>query len=803
MDIVEKLRTTYSPGVIMHQHLDGQGFPMDTDALNLSNRIRSLPNWIDDKRSAEKRRLWHTWGKDAGLTDTDIAYVFDELEYYARVNKPELGLEIGCFDMIWISKDSVDNVIGTPEDLLDYDKTPILQNSCIDSPEKAIEYLGHGTRILSAKQWEQIYHDLGYEFEIDWRVLDRPAAWKSAAKLPSEVLIDRDGNAMFTTYISNVDPVKHKELYVTLGQVLTKAIPLFKEVLTDMAYPPRMRILKDPSYGADIRPEVPDIADITSDFVDKYSEWYHRTKFVPYIRNSVFEMPERPQMPFSLNEHRLQVAVHAAEYTVPPKDKWEFLISELGHQFDSPNDRIIATAEFYYGMENISYIKQAYSLFLDIGLNRYNHEFDNMPEMVYPQWVFNGANDYEIGSDDDYEIGSNSDYETEDRLDIDRSLEPSRVFGSQTITEGMCVCYSALYSSFNTHIKLVDEKRPDLVTGDGTQAAFAAPYMIKCLNERFVVHYPRLKEDEDAKSRPSNSAPWHDDWRFELPSGCRRKLSDYDLLSATFSYYEPNKDEARVVATVPLVRTSVFATVLYHTLTDLVLSSEHRIIHIDSSSHGPGIAVTELSNSSKWLVCCDASTELLQKDAHTLVSRTPVSGAVRVAFLANGGKSDELEAMIQARHAIPVGGTVRVSASQKIGVFFISWKTTDSKNKREAPLLTVFPRNHPTREDYRDIRQPLQSANWVDSVGPYLTSQGHMYAVLDSQWSLTESLEMLVELPSSGPLAAKHKTQILDIISMYVVADPELLEDTKYHGNLRLTPKANWLRKLFQSLKMF
>ncbi|KAJ2087822.1 hypothetical protein IW138_004717 [Coemansia sp. RSA 986] len=797
MDIVEKLRTTYSPGVIMHQHLDGQGFPMDTDALNLSNRIRSLPNWIDDERSAEKRRLWHTWGKDAGLTDTDIAYVFDELEYYARVNKPELGLEIGCFDMIWISKDSVDT-----------------------------------------------------------------------AKLPSEVLIDRDGNAMFTTYISNVDPVKHKELYVTLGQVLTKAIPLFKEVLTDMAYPPRMRILKDPSYGADIRPEVPDIADITSDFVDKYSEWYHRTKFVPYIRNSVFEMPERPQMPFSLNEHRLQVAVHAAEYTVPPKDKWEFLISELGHQFDSPNDRIIATAEFYYGMENISYIKQAYSLFLDIGLNRYNHEFDNMPEMVYPQWVFNGANDYEIGSDDDYEIGSNSDYETEDRLDIDRSLEPSRVFGSQTITEGMCVCYSALYSSFNTHIKLVDEKRPgkikvlrfflvdpatrvistemvppqqhpewmldylmkkhnnisdalvdkdlllhrhipptawwgDLVTGDGTQAAFAAPYMIKCLNERFVVHYPRLKEDEDAKSRPSNSAPWHDDWRFELPSGCRRKLSDYDLLSATFSYYEPNKDEARVVATVPLVRTSVFATVLYHTLTDLVLSSEHRIIHIDSSSHGPGIAVTELSNSSKWLVCCDASTELLQKDAHTLVSRTPVSGAVRVAFLANGGKSDELEAMIQARHAIPVGGTVRVSASQKIGVFFISWKTTDSKNKREAPLLTVFPRNHPTREDYRDIRQPLQSANWVDSVGPYLTSQGHMYAVLDSQWSLTESLEMLVELPSSGPLAAKHKTQILDIISMYVVADPELLEDTKYHGNLRLTPKANWLRKLFQSLKMF
>ncbi|KAJ2860914.1 hypothetical protein GGI22_002588 [Coemansia erecta] len=484
--LTKRLREIYPPGLITHRDIDGQGFPMDTDALLLSSRIRTLPNWINDRQSARKRREWHGWGKEAGLTDSDITYMLDELDYYACVGKSEIGIEAGCFDMIWISKVLVDNelytklaqqldgfkkltlrqsrhrqtatpatvegrgssvldVIGLPEDLLDYDKTRVLQDARIRSLEDAIEYIGHGKRLSSTKQWEHAYRDLGYEFKIDWMALDSYVGWKSTARLPSEVHVDRAGNATFSTYISNVHPVEHRELYTTLGRVLTKATPLFEEVLTDMVYPPRLRMLKDPGYGDDVRPEVPEIANITDEFVSEYSKWYHTTKYVPTPRSGAFEMPERPPMPLSLKDRRLQVAVDAAEYTVPPKTVHMCQISQLDREFNSPNERIIATAELYYGFENILHVSQEYSVFLDIERHMYNHEFDLMPDLVYPGLEI----DDDLDQDDIYS-----------RLDIDRSLEPPRAIGTQIVTDGMCVCFSSLYSSINSDIQLVDKGRP-------------------------------------------------------------------------------------------------------------------------------------------------------------------------------------------------------------------------------------------------------------------------------------------------------------------------------------------------------
>ncbi|KAJ1783007.1 hypothetical protein LPJ59_006684, partial [Coemansia sp. RSA 2399] len=237
----------------------------------------------------------------------------------------------------------------------------------------------------------------------------------------------------------------HRELYATLGQVLTKATLLFEEVLTDMVCPPRLRTLKDPIYGCDVRPEVPEIASITDDFVSEYSEWYHTTKYVPTPRSGAFEMPKRPPMPLPLKDRRLQVAVDAAEYTVPPKTGNVFQLRQLNREFNSPNERIIATAELYYGFENIMHVNQEYSVFLDIDRHMYNYEFDRMPDMVYPGFEADDGVDHD---------------DIESRLDIDRSLEPPRAIGSQIITDGMCVCFSSLYSSVNSDIQLVDKERP-------------------------------------------------------------------------------------------------------------------------------------------------------------------------------------------------------------------------------------------------------------------------------------------------------------------------------------------------------
>ncbi|KAJ2553603.1 hypothetical protein EV175_002887 [Coemansia sp. RSA 1933] len=122
-------------------------------------------------------------------------------------------------------------------------------------------------------------------------------------------------------------------------------------------------------------------------------------------------------------------------------------------KFNLPNEHIITTAELFYGCDNVSRVNQEYQLFLDIDMHSYNHEFDRMFDVAYPVFSGTGYNKYD----------ENANYgDIKGRMDIDLSLEPPRVIGTQEIASGMCVCYSALYSSV-CNVQLVDEKRPGTI----------------------------------------------------------------------------------------------------------------------------------------------------------------------------------------------------------------------------------------------------------------------------------------------------------------------------------------------------
>ncbi|OXA38876.1 hypothetical protein Fcan01_26436 [Folsomia candida] len=68
--------------------------------------------------------------------------------------------------------------------------------------------------IPKAQQWEQ---------------------WNSNFQLlPADVTISWDGSAHFTSYVNELNPAEHGELYAVLEQVMSAFVPLFEKLLTEM-----------------------------------------------------------------------------------------------------------------------------------------------------------------------------------------------------------------------------------------------------------------------------------------------------------------------------------------------------------------------------------------------------------------------------------------------------------------------------------------------------------------------------------------------------------------------------------------
>ena len=69
--------------------------------------------------------------------------------------------------------------------------------------------------------------------------------------LPSDFSVDDDGKVTLTSsYINNVHPTRHKELYSVIPEILQHALPMFEHVLSDLLRPLLpMRIETSGGYG--------------------------------------------------------------------------------------------------------------------------------------------------------------------------------------------------------------------------------------------------------------------------------------------------------------------------------------------------------------------------------------------------------------------------------------------------------------------------------------------------------------------------------------------------------------------------
>ena len=183
--------------------------------------------------------------------------------------------------------------------------------------------------------------------------------------LPAEYAVSMEGKVEIQSYISDLDPVEHRRLYVGLAKVFEKMVPLLELTLRDLDLkeveyhgpPSRYHHRKRSRSGAH-----------QSDERDPFS-WYKSTKMevrdervMRVINRSQagsiivkvhdkFEPPKDEPPALSLRGMRLQVITKAAKIVLKPGDRYA---GGNWHMEGMDNEAIIATGIFYADQENIT-----------------------------------------------------------------------------------------------------------------------------------------------------------------------------------------------------------------------------------------------------------------------------------------------------------------------------------------------------------------------------------------------------------------------------------------------------------------
>ncbi|TKA75081.1 hypothetical protein B0A55_05593 [Friedmanniomyces simplex] len=144
---------------------------------------------------------------------------------------------------------------------LQYGKSRVLPEGIV-SLDRCAEYTGLGDVCPVP---EGIDND--YSTDTSWGNHGVLKPWGRYQWLPSEVKLNEDGIASITSYVNNLHPEVHGDLYKTLELAVAKAVPLWNECLS--WFHDRLRInVQQCSYGDFIAPTYPgwpDASDIDAD----------------------------------------------------------------------------------------------------------------------------------------------------------------------------------------------------------------------------------------------------------------------------------------------------------------------------------------------------------------------------------------------------------------------------------------------------------------------------------------------------------------------------------------------------------
>ena len=238
--------------------------------MKVLEAIKDKPYWYEKIKDENIRNKWRAeiTNQNVFSHESHLQYVFDELIYFSNLSSRQLSP--ASVDGVWMSDHIIDDVLrqrlsglaapleatctdfhpGSNEQMLDLVHPHMhlyvngLSKEVVDENLPWSEFIGAGdvveraTKLDVSKSYdkyeEQEYVDIMTSATYQW--------------LPSEVHVDGAGKCKFLSYINNLHPYKHAELCGVLEQVLEKFIPLFNQVLTDLAYVPLSIFNSDPPH---------------------------------------------------------------------------------------------------------------------------------------------------------------------------------------------------------------------------------------------------------------------------------------------------------------------------------------------------------------------------------------------------------------------------------------------------------------------------------------------------------------------------------------------------------------------------
>jgi hypothetical protein len=382
---------------------------------SLSSIIRAYPNWFMHLNNLEFISSWKQKGKEMGLDEETITFVFEELNYY----KERIcgTLEVSAVDGVWQADQLIDENLkitflknlGQLEVDSRNNKNPDLDIHHVELVDPSLFMFNpYVSRVVN----EDLRPTLSFlgKGKVEQHAIEREM-WDGLGKslavhqwLPAEFILDAKGRVKIDSYINNLHPIKHRELYKSIGKIFEKFVPLFEKMLTDLVNPrpPRTSLIRDEDL---IKRVWTSDEEDTYDVFDEESREQEESENEEWISDDDeesgeddddsseeliprFISPSEPIEIITLSGYRLQVIVQLINYELFPSHpvyKWDNTRVE-----GLMNENIVATGIYPYSSENVQEPTVQFSQTL---CDKYNNINDDTREFLST-----------LGVDDFYEV---------------------------------------------------------------------------------------------------------------------------------------------------------------------------------------------------------------------------------------------------------------------------------------------------------------------------------------------------------------------------------------------------------------